>query len=152
MDNRVSHKKQKMTDIDLSKPLDINIIGSKDDPCFGKHHSLTASECRVCGDSEVCSIITGQLVNSAKRSKAHREGRFKDLEEADLITLQNTTIALAIKKLCEDEPGKILRVSKRVARKLEIDIDQARLLTKSFVARNKDLYKYDKQNKTIQIR
>lgn len=145
MEQRVSHKKRKMA-IDLSKPLDINIIGSEDDPCFGKLHSLTAEECRRCGDSEVCSIITAQNVNAKKRSKAHKEHKFKDLEEAELIEQQNKIIKKALTKLV---PCKLIRVAKRVSKEIAMEIHSTKILVKSYISHNREDWKYDKDTKTI---
>ena len=118
MEKRKAHTKPKFTNMDLSKPLDINVIGSTEDPCFGKHHSLTASQCRICGDNEVCSVITAQLVNTRLRAKEERTHRFKDLEEAELLAAQEKAIRVSIKKLSDNDSCPIAKVAKRVAKKI----------------------------------
>jgi hypothetical protein len=71
------------TKIDFMKPVDITMFGSKDDPCFGKLYSPTASECQRCGDCEICAIVTAQKAKVI-RTKVEEKSSFKDLEEVDI--------------------------------------------------------------------
>lgn len=75
-------KKRKEKKIDYFEPIDINLIGTKDDPCFGKLYSLSDETCRMCGDNARCAIVTGQtqLLDKGKLEKEHR---FKDMEAAE---------------------------------------------------------------------
>ena len=58
---RKERDSEMMEKVDFSKPLlDIYKLGGDEDPCFGKHHDLTAPECARCGDSELCQIATMQ--------------------------------------------------------------------------------------------
>src|SRR5688500_14959205 len=71
------------TKIDFMKPIDINIFGGQDDPCFGKLYSPAAKECSVCGDSEICAIVCSQK-SKLIRGKLEEKHAFKDLEEVDI--------------------------------------------------------------------
>lgn len=82
------------------KPIDISIIGTNKDPCFGKHHSIKAIECQRCGDVEVCAIISSQQIHK-EIAKAEKVGRFKDMEEAELIMDQNAIIKKLILRKIE---------------------------------------------------
>jgi hypothetical protein len=70
--------------VDLTKPVTIEQLGTKDDPCFGKHYSITAPECQRCGDSELCSIVKAQK-NHLKREKIEQQNNFKDLEKPKVM-------------------------------------------------------------------
>lgn len=78
-------KKIKKKEIDLSKEdifkpiLSVDVLGTKDDPCFGKLFDLTTSECKQCGDSELCSICFAQKMNKT-REEIEKESHFKDLD------------------------------------------------------------------------
>jgi hypothetical protein len=65
----------------LEKPLDIDVIGTNDDPCFGKLHDLKNETCSRCGDSEFCAIVFSQNLH-LKRDKIESKQEFMDLEEA----------------------------------------------------------------------
>jgi len=66
--------------LDFMKPISMEIFGTNDDPCFGKHYSTKASECNMCGDSEACFIMMSQKQN-VKRAEIESKESFKDLEE-----------------------------------------------------------------------
>lgn len=68
---------------DLTIPIPIELLGTEDDPCFGKLHDPRADECKRCGDREICAISMGQ-VNNMKRLLVEKSGNFKDLEELDI--------------------------------------------------------------------
>lgn len=79
-------KKKKKTEIDISKhdilkPItEVDTLGSDKDPCFGKLYDLTTSECKLCGDSELCAICFAQKLNKT-RADIEKESHFKDLEK-----------------------------------------------------------------------
>ena len=81
--DKLVKKRQKEIDLskqDIFKPLSsVDVLGTKNDPCFGKLYDLTTSECKQCGDSELCSICFAQSLNK-KRSDIEKENRFKDLD------------------------------------------------------------------------
>lgn len=69
---------------DTLKPITIDQLGTKDDPCFGKHYSISAPECQRCGDCELCAIVISQK-NHIKRAQKEAEGKFKDLEKPEVV-------------------------------------------------------------------
>lgn len=91
---RKKHKKAKLGKVDLSKPL-IEVLGTEDDPCFG-HHLVTDSNCKKCGDSEVCAIITAQKLN-AERKKLSKKNTFRDDEEEQIMKDRDKKIARTIR-------------------------------------------------------
>lgn len=60
-------------------PKDVRSIGTDNDPCFGKSYDLTTSECKKCGDSELCSIAFSMKMKKERR-KINVEEDFKDIE------------------------------------------------------------------------
>jgi hypothetical protein len=74
--------REEIEDQDLLKPIDVLSLGSDDDPCFGKHHDLLASECKQCGDADFCAIVKSQGLHN-ERLGIETKKRFKDIEEAD---------------------------------------------------------------------
>jgi hypothetical protein len=87
--------------IDLSKPVTIETLGTKDDPCFGKHYDIKAPECQSCGDCELCAIVTGQN-NHIKRLEKEKSNAFKDLEPIKMADLKEVRkkMKLRVKELC----------------------------------------------------
>lgn len=69
--------------IDVLKPVTLDMLGTEDDPCFGKLFEPKAEECSRCGDCELCAIMMQQN-NHINRAKIEAEGTFKDLEEKDM--------------------------------------------------------------------
>lgn len=77
--------------IDMTKPIDITIFGTDEDPCFGKHYDNKAPECQRCGDSEICSIIYMQKQNLL-REKIEEETKFKDItNEVEPLQIKRKT-------------------------------------------------------------
>lgn len=71
-------------DLDILVPLDLDIIGGEDDPCFGKLNDPGNATCRLCGDFEYCAMVMANK-NHFKRAKLHEEGSYKDIEEVGII-------------------------------------------------------------------
>lgn len=70
-----------LSDTDILSPVtNIESLGSDKDPCFGKLYDLTTSECKLCGDSELCAICFAQKMNKT-RAEIEKESHFKDLEK-----------------------------------------------------------------------
>lgn len=68
---------------DILKPITIEMLGTEDDPCFGKHQDPRTPECSRCGDAEICAIVMAQ--NTAiKRAQIESKQKFKDLEPEKL--------------------------------------------------------------------
>lgn len=74
---RKTRKKTKK--VDFLQPIDIDKIGSDDDPCFGKLYDLSTPECKRCGDSELCGVVFAQTLNKT-RKKIEKKTKFKDIE------------------------------------------------------------------------
>jgi len=79
MAKRQIRDKIKLSEEEMLKPLDIEKFGSDSDPCFGKLYSLSSSECKRCGDSEICGSVFAQRLNG-KREIIESGKRFKDIE------------------------------------------------------------------------
>ena len=62
-------KKNKLPDIKGAQvlvPTNVSeIIGTRDD-CFGKEYDLSTSECKRCGDSELCAVCFAQFMKKKK--------------------------------------------------------------------------------------
>ena len=67
------------------EPIDLASIGSPEDPCFGKSYDLSTSECRSCGDSEVCAFKMSQALNKT-RKQLEEENNYKDLDILEDVT------------------------------------------------------------------
>lgn len=94
---RKSREEINKEDIDLLKPINISLLGSDEDPCFGKLHDLVAKECRSCGDSEFCAIVKAQGLHK-ERLDIESNQRFKDIEEADSDMVNKKEEAIALIK------------------------------------------------------
>lgn len=68
----------KKKNLDLTKPLPIDILGSESDPCFAQFNDPEADECQRCGDCEICAIVQSQNMH-LKRSKIESKKQFKDV-------------------------------------------------------------------------
>jgi len=108
MIKRKERDKMAKKKLDLSKPIDITIFGSENDPCFGKHHSFDAAECGVCGDSQICQIIVSQMTHK-KREELSKTQAFIDLEEQNVLKLP--ILESMIVKRIKDSPLKYVRLS-----------------------------------------
>ena len=109
-------KREKRDTIDLSdqemlKPLDITKFGSDKDPCFGKLYNLNASECKRCGDSEICGTKFSQTKLNSDRESTESKDRYKDLELGPSVADMETYIASLRLKGYKD--GKVIRLTKK---------------------------------------
>lgn len=78
----MAKKKKQLPDLAKQsplEPLDLYSIGSNGDPCFGKSYDLSTSECRSCGDSELCALRMSQALNKT-RKQLEEENHYKDLD------------------------------------------------------------------------
>lgn len=149
---RKPHKKKKV-EVDIMKPLLFTDLGTENDPCFGKHYSIAAAECKDCGDSDVCAILC--------QDKMHREykeqeanNRFKDVEEGQLIDKQNKKLEKLLTIKAKKKPNEWLSLSKLVPKVIEkfnlTDKEKLQVLqrlikagqTASEIKLNKSLTKY----------
>jgi len=98
---RESRNKIQKEKIEMLTYIDPLELGSSKDPCFGKHYSLTATECTICGDAVFCankqSIKLKSLV--IKEEAKEVSGKFVDTNLRDLtIAAANKYIAEKAKK------------------------------------------------------
>ena len=96
-------KKRDLPDLaktEILKPVDIDSIGSNGDPCFGTKYDLTTSECKMCGDSELCCIKFAAALGKT-RKELEKENDYKDLEILVDIQAVKKTIR-ALKRKGED--------------------------------------------------
>lgn len=127
----MAKKVKKNNEIDLSKqdiftPIStVDVLGSKKDPCFGKLFDLTTSECKQCGDSELCAICFAQSMNKT-REDIEKENHFKDLDTlVDIKGVKKYIRALKRK----DKPKK--EIINMVIKKFEITKEDARSIYRS---------------------
>lgn len=89
--------------MDTTVPIDV--IGSKDDPCFGKSNDPRHPTCMRCGDIEICAIAMGQG-NHIKRLIEEKSKSFKDIEETKIThpdkAQQKRDILARMKEMIKD--------------------------------------------------
>jgi len=89
-------RKDLVKKVDMFAPLNIEILGSANDPCFGKLFNPGAEECQRCGDSEICSAVMGQA-SHIQRAQIESKSNFKDLEEDKIPDLDKAEMKKKIK-------------------------------------------------------
>lgn len=116
----------KLGDTPILKPVDIDSIGSSDDPCFGKAYDLSTQECRSCGDSELCCIKFAEMMGKT-RKELEEENQYKDMELlVDKVAAKKTFRALRRKG--EDKKT----IIQKLQAKYSITIKEARTLYREF--------------------
>lgn len=75
----MERKKKKRVNLDPLVPVSLDMIGSDNDPCFGKGYDLSTDECKQCGDSELCAIKFAAELGKT-RKQLEQENNYKDLE------------------------------------------------------------------------
>ena len=119
----------KLEDTPILKPVDIDSIGSSDDPCFGKAYDLSTQECRSCGDSELCCIKFAEMMGKT-RKELEEENQYKDMELlVDKVAAKKTFRALRRKG--EDKKT----IIQKLQAKYSITIKEARTLYREFTER-----------------
>ncbi len=105
------------------KELDFSIpmmdLGTEGDPCFGKLHSLEASECQECGDQQACQIMMAQRLNK-KRIGVSTDKNFLDEEEVNVIKLSILEVFL-YDLLKPDKSISLPRILEAVSRRFNPD-------------------------------
>ena len=137
---------------DISKPITQEMlfeqIGTANDPCFGKLLDLKNPTCRMCGDSEICSIQMS-IKTQVKRAKIESEREMKDLHQADTDYL--TFISEKIR-----EAGKTRMLLSKAAKAIRDELlsgssdslDEITSDIKDQVKRKKTMTILDKEGKT----
>lgn len=69
--------------MDITKPITLEMLGTANDPCFGKHYDPRTSECQRCGDCEFCAIAMGQISHMT-RKELEKKNAYKDIEEKSI--------------------------------------------------------------------
>lgn len=116
----------KLEDTPILKPVDIDSIGSSDDPCFGKAYDLSTQECRSCGDSELCCIKFAEMMGKT-RKELEEENQYKDMELlVDKVAAKKTFRALRRKG--EDKKT----IIQKLQAKYSITVKEARTLYREF--------------------
>jgi len=114
----------KIPDEALLRPFDVTKFGSDDDPCFGKLYSLTAEECMVCGDHEICAIV---FANSAHGKRITEEKKNQNLDlQIDKLELEKDVNDLN-KRLVKNGFGRMLRF-RRIRQRFRIDDKQIKII------------------------
>lgn len=114
-----------MDGVDLSKPI-IEVLGTEDDPCFGKH-LVTDSACKRCGDSELCAVITAQK-QAVERKKLSKENTYRDEEEEVILKERDKKINKTIRVA-----KKMGNSDKKIRRKLKKRYDLSKAEVNKFI-------------------
>jgi len=143
MKRKTQDKINKDPELNMMEPLQLDKLGTVDDVCFGKHHDLTADECSVCGDAEICSIVCAQKLHS-KRKELEEQKEFKDIEKIDLTWKELSKTLKRILKKYKTLP--ISKLKDKVIKKLHIHESLFDTLLKKVLQKNK---KYVLRNNSI---
>lgn len=92
--------------LDTLKPITVEMLGTEDDPCFGKHLDPRTPECSRCGDAEICGIIMQQKLH-IRRAQEEKENNFKDLE------LEKKADPALIKKMIRRRIKELAKLNKK---------------------------------------
>ena len=137
--------------VDLLTPVTIEQLGTKNDPCFGKHYSISAPECQRCGDCELCAIVQMQK-NTVARAKEEKENSYKDLENPKVLSKKEVRpkIVARILELVKGA-GKngisddiVFDDIKGAFSKFNFSVDRLRIILKKTIKENSLTYKNSK--------
>ena len=118
--------KKELQQGNILKPLNIDMIGSNDDPCFGKEYDLSTEECKICGDSELCCIKFASLMGKT-RKELEENNKYKDLEVNIDIKSLKRDIRIAKRK------GDLKKdIIDKIQSKYELTREEARMLYKKY--------------------
>lgn len=84
MSSRGKKRENKSVVLDIQKhdpltPIDLTQLGGDYDPCFSKSYDLSTSECKLCGDSELCAFAMSQRLRITRKELEERN-HYKDLD------------------------------------------------------------------------
>lgn len=94
--------------VDILRPINLNIIGSADDPCFGRFNEPKCEACSRCGDAEICAIVMQQK-NALKRGEVEESSTFKDMEEKDMTLADKKKV----RKMVKNRIRELARIGRR---------------------------------------
>ena len=122
----MERKKEKKVNLDPLVPVSLDMIGSDNDPCFGKGYDLSTDECKQCGDSELCAIKFAAELGKT-RKQLEQENHYKDLESlVDTKAVHKTMRALKRKNL------KMSEILDRIQAKYELSREEAKSIYKQW--------------------
>ncbi len=147
---RKAQKKYVEQEIDMMAPINLETIGTADDPCFGKFFDPSAEECGRCGDSELCSIACSQLLHK-KRKVLEQKQPFKDIDE---VEIDYVGLYKGIKIVMERYPDGLLlsRLKKRVVKRLGITYNDFDLNFNILKKKNSFANNFIYKNKFIKLK
>lgn len=123
---RTSKKGEKLKKGDILTPIKISDLGTDNDPCFGKLYDLTTPECKMCGDSELCSIKTAEHLGKT-RKELETTHQYKDLDRlVDVAGAKKYYRSLKRKDKTKKEIIEAIRT------KYEITLKETRTLYREF--------------------
>lgn len=127
----MERKKKKRVNLDPLVPVSLDMIGSDNDPCFGKGYDLSTDECKQCGDSELCAIKFAAELGKT-RKQLEQENNYKDLESlVDTKAVYKTIRALKRKNL------KMSEILDRLQAKYELSREEVKSLYKQWKEKQK---------------
>ena len=112
---RTSREEIDPDEVDITKPFDVELLGSAEDPCFGELWDPVAPECKLCGDNEFCAVVFQQ---NRKKLRKKEEKTLRLIEHDDI---ERTTFA---KKMLKKYDPKKARL--KVKKKFKLTAEQAK--------------------------
>lgn len=112
--------------VDLLKPIDIELIGTNGDPCFGKLYNLATKQCKMCGDSELCSIVFAQTMGKT-RDQLNAENNYKDMQ----VLIDIPAVKKYIRGLRRKEKGR-REILDKVQEKFDLSREEAKEIYRTF--------------------
>lgn len=96
---RVNRAKQAYTVTEelVTNEMKAGMKQENEESCFGKMWDMSAKECGMCADSDMCGILYQEIVDNKVKEVASRNVKFLDETDFDLINteLLKTTIKSA---------------------------------------------------------
>lgn len=122
----LSKAHEELVNGDILKPIELETIGSSNDPCFGTKYDLTTPECKMCGDSELCCIKFAAKMGKT-RKELEKENHYKDLEILVDVKAVKKTIR-ALKRKGEDKDT----IKQKLQAKYGVSAEEAKQLYKKY--------------------
>lgn len=139
----------------LMKPiLNIDTLGSDDDPCFGKLYDGNDDTCQRCGDSELCLIKMGNN-NTKTRKKLEKKNSYKDIDETEFEINPQHIYKFIKSDVVTGDPVSLLMVAKKVNKQFKLSENKTKKeivsLIRKIVKQAVDLDLKKKEGKTYVI-